>query len=511
MTDSSYLPGQPLLLGLDIGTSSTKASVFTASGKEIASSTREYELLLPKSGYVEQHPDTWWNAARETCADVVSKVEATDIVGVGVAGQSWACVLLDEHGRVLCNSPLWMDTRAARICEDVREHIGEDRLFATAGNPFSPSYTTPKLLWFAQERPELLDKTTTVLQSNSFIVYRLTGQATQDLSMTYGLQFANIRDGSYDQDVADALGINLELFPRCVPCDQVVGKVTAKAAVLTGLKEGTPVVAGGLDAACGALGAGVYRPTQCQEQGGQAGGISVATDELIVDKRLICSPHVVPGLWLLQGGTSAGGAALRWAAKQIGVPDSSFSAIDRAVSLEPPLAGGLWFLPYLAGERTPLWDPDAKGVMYGLTLSSTRPQMLRAVMEGVAFALNDNIRAMKDAGAHFGDVYSIGGASKSELWTQIKCDVTGLRISVPMTDSATTLGAAILAGVGVGVYNDFEQAVCRTQSIGRVQNPNTGLHTIYDRAFSIYQRLYCALAPIMKETSALMSDQERKD
>lgn len=492
-----------LLMGIDVGTSATKVSVFDLEGNEIASATRETPLIMPKRNHVEQDPQSWWSATKEACKEVTSKVNSAQIRGIGVAGQSWATVLLDRKGEVLANSPLWMDTRAVDICAETVEKIGAERIFSISGNPFSPTYSTPKLLWFMREHPEIMERTVKVLQSNSFIVYRLTREFSQDLSMTYGLQFANIKDGTYDASLAEELGIDLSLFPEAVPCDQVVGRVSEEAALQTGLLPGTPVVAGGLDAACGALGTGVYRPYQCQEQGGQAGGISVATDELVVEPTLICSHHVVPGMWLLQGGTAAGGAALRWAAAQIGVPGASFAQIDSEAKDQEPVPGGLIFLPYLAGERSPIWDPDAKGVFFGLTLGTTRPQMLRSVMEGVAFSLQDNIQTMVQAGVTLGEVYSIGGASQSTLWTQIKCDVTGLDISVPLTKSATPLGAAILAGVGTGTYGSYEEAIQLTQVIGRTQKPIPEHQEVYQQAFLIYQELYKALAPLMQKSSSL--------
>lgn len=503
MTHATDDTDNALLLGIDIGTSSTKVSAFNLSGVEVASATREYEFLTPRPGFVEQSPDTWWEATQDACKEVTSVIDPSKISGIGVAGQSWATVFVDTEGKVLANSPLWMDTRAAEICARVGDRLGLDQIFSVSGNPFSPTYSTPKLLWFMQEQPDLVAQAESVLQSNSFIVFRLTDRRVQDISMTYGLQFADIRDGSYNEELARGLGVDLNLFPEVVACDHVVGFVTAQAASLTGLTEGTPVVAGGLDAACGALGAGVFRPSQCQEQGGQAGGISVATDTLIADPSLICSHHVVPGLWLLQGGTSAGGAALRWAAAEIGHPDTPFSEIDDDAVKCGPVPGGIVFLPYLAGERSPIWDPDAKGVFFGLTLASTRSQMLRAVMEGVAFSLKDNVIAMKKAGAQFGQVFSIGGASLSRLWTQIKCDVTGLDISVPTTKSATPLGAALLAGVGTGVYEDYAQAVEATQSISRMQTPDPENQSIYAEGFSIYQDLYRSLAGLMKQSTGL--------
>ncbi len=497
---------EQLLLGIDVGTSATKVSAFNLRGKEVYSVQNTYPLLTPSPGQVEQDPEEWWNAAAICLREVTKNVDPGLIAGIGVAGQSWGVVPLDAEGHVLANSPLWMDTRAAKLCEAAEKKVGEDRIFAVAGNPLSPTYSTGKALWFATEQPKVHAKSKWYLQSNSFIVYRLTGKATQDLSQTYAWHFSDIATGTYNLELAAELGLDANKVPPAVPSDHVVGSVSAYAAQLTGLVEGTPVVAGGLDAACGALGAGVFRPGQCQEQGGQAGGISVATDRPLTDPSLICSPHVVPGIWLLQGGTAAGGASLRWAAEQF-APDLSFALIDEEAADVPAGSGGITFLPYLSGERSPHWDPVAQGVFFGLTFASTRPALLRAVMEGVAYSLLDNVRVIEMTGAHLGDIYTIGGASKSKVWTQMKADVLGRPLRVPATSSATTLGAALLAGVGTGCFPTYERAVSATTRWVREQVPGPDADH-YALGFPIFQRLYADLKSLMATNYALITKEQ---
>ncbi len=483
--------GKELLLGIDIGTSACKIAVFNADGKVITQTNRSYNVYYPNNGWAEQDADEWWT---EICAGIKSildsgMVRATDIVGIGIDGQSWSAIPVDREGNALDRTPIWMDTRARDMCEKIKNRIGEDRIFDIAGNDFLPSYSTPKMIWFKEEKPEVFKKTYKFLQSNSYIVHKLTGVMSQDMSQGYGLHFFDMEKLAYDEELAREFGLSVSLVPPLYKCDKIVGKVTKEAAMATGLMSGIPVVAGGLDAACGTLGAGVYKNGQTQEQGGQAGGMSICVDHSLPHKKLILSPHVVHGKWLLQGGTVGGGGAFKWFREEIG-KDLSFDELAAEAENIAPGSDGMIFLPYMAGERSPIWDPDAKGVYYGLTFDKTRGHLVRALFEGVAFSLQHNLLTAEESGAEIGVLSSMGGASNSVLWTQIKADVTGRTIQVPSTDTATTLGAAILAGVGCGIFKDYDQAVNQTVKITRVQEPNMQNHELYKRGMELYLRLY---------------------
>ena len=479
------------LLGIDIGTSACKVAVFDEDGKVLAQANRPYRVYYPQNGWAEQNPEEWWEAICDAVREALSEesVSAEQIKGIGVDGQSWSAIPVDENGSVLHNTPIWMDTRARHLCEKVKKEIGADEIFRVAGNDFLPSYVTPKLLWFKEERPEVFQKTHKFLQSNSYIVMKLTGEMSQEYSQCYGIHFFHMEKLSYDMALAEKMGLSPDMMPKLYGCDEIVGSVTEEAAKKTGLKAGTPVVAGGLDAACGALGAGVYRPGETQEQGGQAGGMSICTDKALSHKALILGTHVVPGLWLLQGGTVGGGGALKWFRQELG-GGMSFDELTAEAAEAPPGSDGVLFLPYMAGERSPIWNPDAKGVFYGLSFDQTRGHLIRSVLEGVAFSLEHNLRTAAETGIHVDTLNAMGGASNSVLWTQIKADVTGKTIRVPSSDTATTLGAAILAGVGCGVYGSYGEAVNRTIRMTRVQEPNPENKAVYDRSMERYLRLY---------------------
>lgn len=308
-------------------------------------------------------------------------------------------------------------------------------------------------------------------------------------------------------DMCERMGIPSSFLPDIVPCHQIIGTVTREAAEQTGLAPGTPVVAGGLDAACGTLGAGVVHAGETQEQGGQAGGMSICIEEYAADPRLILGYHVVPNQWLLQGGTTGGGGVMRWLEREFGAYERSVAAEKGRTSLQQynalaeqvsPGSDGLVFLPYMAGERSPIWDPNAKGVFYGLDFGKTKGHIIRSAMEGVAYSLKHNLDIAESAGAHVKELLAVGGCANSALWMQIKSDITGKSLAVPFSDTATTLGAALLAGVGVGMYENFEDAVAQTVKITRKYEPNTENHEVYMKNYETYLGLYENLKELMK-------------
>ncbi|MDY3016177.1 xylulokinase [Blautia sp.] len=501
---------QLYLLGIDIGTSACKAALFDRKGQVLAAANGEYPVYYPEEGWAEQNPEEWWSAVCEAVRQVIRKagIQPEEIAGVGIDGQSWSAIAIDKGGKVLTNTPIWMDTRAQSICDRLNEEIGEDEIFRIAGNSLQPSYTTAKILWYKENLPEVYSKIYKILQSNSYIAFKLTGQISQDLSQGYGLHCFNMRTGQWDEEMCRKMGIPRDFLPEIVPSDRIIGTVTKKAAEESGLAEGTPVAAGGLDAACGTLGAGVIHSGETQEQGGQAGGMSICIEKYQADPRLILGFHVIPGKWLLQGGTTGGGGVMRWFERefadyerlmreQTGI--SSLDQLNEIAEKVKPGCDGLVFLPYMAGERSPIWNPYAKGVFYGLDFSKTKGHMVRACMEGVAFSLRHNLETAEEAGAKAEILRAMGGSANSLLWTQIKSDVTGKTMAVPASDTATTLGAALLAGVGTGFYKDYEEAVAETVKVTRKHQPDPEKKAVYDKNYETYLELYRSLSGLMKK------------
>ncbi|MDR2939151.1 MAG: FGGY-family carbohydrate kinase [Clostridiales bacterium] len=503
---------QTILLGIDIGTSACKVAFFGPDGDILAQRGEPYNVYYPKPGWAEQNPTEWWSSVCKAIKATISEnnINVNDIAGIGIGGQSWSAIPLAGNGDVLCNTPIWMDTRAQDICDSLDEAIGEKTFFEICGNPLKPSYSLPKILWYKKYLPEVYEKTDKILQSNGYIAYMLTGKISMDLSQGYGFQNFNLRTGQFDFELSKEAGLRADIFPEVTSCHSIVGLVTKKAASETGLPEGIPVVAGGLDAALSTLGSGAIDDGETQEQGGQAGGMSIVTSSCLTNIKLITSYHVIPDRWLLQGGTVGGGGVLRWFVEQFGEYEklnskqnglNVFSEITKLAEQIKPGSDGLIFLPYMSGERSPIWDPYAKGVYYGVDFSKTKGHFIRASLEGVAYSLKHNLETSEMSGATVKELRSVGGAANSLLWTQIKSDATGKPISVVEADTATTLGAAMLAGVAVGVYKDFEEATKRTVKIKRQHTPNPENTEIYNKAYNIYLEIYENLKSVMKKSS----------
>ncbi len=500
-----------LLLGIDIGTSSCKVSVFSKDGKDLASRTGKYNVSYPNPGWAEQRPEDWWKGVCDCIREIFRDTDILpeEIKGVGIDGQSWSAIAIDKDGKVLFPTPIWMDTRAGDICEEVNSRIGSDRIFEVAGNPLQPSYTTPKVLWYKKEYPDEYNKIDKILQSNGYIAYKLTKAVSQDVCQGYGWHCFNMKTGNWDTDMAKELDIPVSFLPEIVNCDTIIGKVTKEASEESSLAVGTPVVAGGLDAACGTLGAGVINNGDTQEQGGQAGGMSICTDSYHADPRLILSYHVVPDRWLLQGGTTGGGGVMRWfesefageeRLKEADVQASSLMQLNTIAEKVSPGCEGLVFLPYMSGERTPIWDTKAKGVFYGIDFSKTKGHFVRACMEGVAYSLRHNLEVAEKAGASSDVLRAVGGSANSRLWTQIKSDVTGRKIIVPASDTATTLGAAMLAGKAIGMYASYDEAVKEAVRDTRSHEPDSSVKAAYDKAYETYLSVYENLKDLMQRT-----------
>jgi xylulokinase len=470
-------------------------------GQVIASTTGVYPTSYPHPGYAEQDANDWWKVICQDLQVLIKEqgLEPSQIKGIGLDGTSWAGLPVDKNGNPLRKSMLWLDRRAEKQARWMREEVGEDLLISVSGNPVDSAYIAPKMLWIKEEEPEIYRQTYKFLQSNAYIAFKLTGEFSQDYSQGYGFHFFNISTGTWDEKIAAKLGISLDLMAPIMHCHDVVGTVTKQAAAETGLIAGTPVVAGGLDAACCTLGAGVIHPGQTQEQGGQAGGMSIQLDRPLIHPKLILGYHVVLDQWLLQGGTVGGGGTLRWFNEQLGSFEqqegktkgkSSFEIMSDEAEQIAAGSDGLIFLPYMAGERSPLWNSKARGVFFGLSYDKNRAHLIRAMMEGVGFSLLHNLMTAEEVKAQVKELVSVGGAANSIIWTQIKADITGKTIHVPFSDHATTLGAALLAGVGIGAYKSFDEAVKKTVHIQRTQVPNQNNYSTYQKFYKLYIELY---------------------
>ena len=494
-----------LILGIDIGTSACKLAVFHREKGLVTAVTETYPTYYPENGWAEQDPEDWWNAVLRGLTRLFDAgIRAEEIAVIGVDGQSWGPVFLDEKGEVLTRTPIWQDTRSKIYLDEYTEEEKRE-FFEVCGNPLQPGYATLKIRWIREHEPEAFSRLRLLLLSSSFLVYRLTGVPVQDLSQAYAWHFFDMHTGSYRYDLAERFGIGAGMLPPVHDCQDIVGTIGKRVAGLTGLAEGTPVIAGALDAASANLGAGIIHDGECQEQGGQAGGMSICTSEYRASPDLILSFHVIPGKWLLQGGTIGGGGVLKWIAREMGdyeryTLQEGDSVYDRLTALAgevPAGSNGLVFLPYMSGERSPIWNPNAKGVYYGLDYSKTKGHMIRAAMEGVAYSVRHNLDAAEKVGCFADSIRATGGSANSALWTQMKADILEKEVTVCNSDTTTVLGTAILAGVGAGLYTSYDQACEQLIHVEKRYTPNPAVRETYREGYEIYLELYKSLRHLM--------------
>ena len=504
------------LLTIDNGTSSTKTALWDADGRLVAEAEQATPIRRPQPVWAEIDAEVWWQAAVNTTRAVLARsaIDARQVRGIGVDGVSWTLLAVDAQGRPLHPALLWLDRRAAAEAEWFRQQPQAKQWVALSANPLDPAYVTPKLLWMRRNHPQVFEQTYCFLSSSGFLVQRLTGEFTCDYTQAYGYHFFDIRRAAWDTSAAEALGAPLVKMPRLLPSTAQAGTLTPAAAEQLGLPAGITVIAGCLDAAAGALGAGVTRLGQTNEQGGQAGGMAISVDKVIVAPRLIFSHHVLPGQYLLQGGT-VGGGSLGWLRQVLASvrPEAappSYESLDALAAEAPAGAHGLLFLPYLAGERTPLWSSTARGVFFGLSYSTTQADLLRAVLEGCVLAVYHNIQVAAEHGAQVEACFGSGGATRSPVWCQIKADVYGKPFCVARTaegsEGGHRLGLFALTACGAGLADDPGRLVERLLPQRIVYEPDPQRHTRYQELFKVYLGLVENLMPNFEQLQAWVAN-----
>lgn len=480
-------------LVVDIGTSSTKVTSFSTSGQQLASLGARYEVSMPQPGWAEQDPEIWWQAVCRLCNELTAAHPDVEVLALVTSGQAPSCVPIDLDGKPLRPAVLWLDRRSTGQVDWLRERLGEERAYAISGNRLDSYFGGLKWLWFRQNEPELFRRTWKILQANSFITYKLTGQAVIDPSQA-GLcsPCFDIAQRVWSPEVLRILDIPLEKLPDILPSAAVVGDLTPEAARLTGLKAGLPVVCGGGDFACSCLGAGVTQAGSAAMMLGTAGNLLVP-DPPRGDARLLNTVHLT-GQNLSLGGVMAGGATQWFTGNVLGLEGSDFYArLESEAAQTPPGADGLIFLPYLMGERTPIWDAQARGVMLGLTSRHTHAHLYRAIMEGVAYAYRQMADVLRASGSRLDYAVAMDGGANSALWRQIFSDILNLPVHWRGGSGGTGLGTAFLAAVAIGVEPHFN-AVEKWLGPSQISQPRVENHTIYERLFDIYASLYPRLA-----------------
>ncbi len=509
----------PLLLGIDIGTSGTKVILTDEDGSIVASATETYPLRTPHPNWAEQDPRDWWAATVAAIQGACGSggVKAADIGCVGLTGQMHGLVLLDEKGDVLRPAILWCDQRTAEECRWITGAVGgAARLRELTCNPALTGFTAPKVIWVRDHEPELYGKIRKILLPKDYIRFKLTGEYATEVSDASGTLLFDVKGRRWSRDVLNTLGIPEDWLPRCHESPEVTGRVTREAARETGLAEGTPVVGGGGDQAAGAVGSGIVKPGAISVTVGTSGVVFAYMDEPALDAegRLHTFCHAVPGKWHAMGVTLGAGGSMRWFRDTLCEAEA---AVGRCAGIDPyelitaeaaqagPGCEGLVFLPYVAGERTPYPDPNARGVFFGLSLRHTKAHMARAVMEGVAFSLRDCLELVKALGVSMEEVRVSGGGARSALWRQIIADVFGAPLVTLKVTEGPAYGAALLAGVGIGVYGSVVEACEKTIKPAGVTEPNPPVVALYEEYYGLYRALYPQLKPLFDRTAEIVS------
>jgi len=450
---------------------------------------------------VEQEPEDWWQATCVAIRGALAKVEhgLERVLGLAVSSQAPTLLPLDHAGKPLRPAMIWMDRRAEAEAVRLTELLGADNIYRITGNRPDAFYVAARLLWLRDHEPEVLKQTWKFVQANGYINYRLTGRVAMDPAHAVLLQMRNYSTGEWSEALCSACGVDPEQFPEVMEAHRVQGEVTAEAAEACGLSAGTPVMAGTVDSPAAALEAGVAEPGIAVEMTGTSTVVIIPNDRGLTEPALIALPHALSGMHLLLGAMVSSGGCLRWFRDQFGQTEmqsatadgsDSYDLLTRQAAGIGPGSGGVLFLPYMMGERSPLWHTNARGVFFGLSLATPRAALVRAILEGTAFALHHNVETAIRAGAEVREMRSVGGCSRSNLWNQIKADVLGLPLLLPRTSVGSPFGAAILAGVGVGVFPSVRDSLLEMVHLERRFEPNQANHERYTKSYRLYRDIY---------------------
>jgi xylulokinase len=489
------------VIGVDVGTSGTKGLLVREDGKVAGSAAVEYGMDTPRPGWAEQDPAQWWAASVRVIRSLLGgDVKAAEVKAIGLTGQMHSSVFLDESFKVIRPALLWCDQRTEDEVQRITETVGFERLIKLTANRALTGFTAPKLLWLRRREHDHYQRLRHLLLAKDYLRLQLTGELATDVSDASGTLLFDVENRSWSGEILKTLDIDPAILPPCFEGPEITGRISEAASRQTGLAAGTPVVAGGGDQAAGAVGNGVVREGPVLITIGTSGVVFASADRPVIDPqaRLHSFCHASPGLWHTMGVMLSAGGSLRWLRETLRQlkPSLDYPEMEGLARQASAGADGLIFLPYLTGERTPHFDPNARGVFAGLSLSHGMGHLTRAVMEGVAMGLKDSVRLMEEAGACMDVVYLSGGGAKSDFWGQLTASILGLPIKRLSVDEGPSFGAAVLALVGIGAFKSTGEAAAATLSIKDEIQPDRALANLYEDAYERFQRLYEAIREV---------------
>jgi len=499
-------------LGIDLGTTSVKCVLFDQQGKVAASALKEYELLMPSPDIVEAKPETYWEAFR-TCTKEILKhpnIDAREILGLGISSQGESFTYLDKDGNTLGNVIVWLDNRSKFEAKIIQDEFGIDEVYRVTGqNVVSPTWTATKILWLKRNEPLLFRKVDKFLFLEDFLIYKLTGKFVTEHSVVCSSLLFNISRRRWWKEILDFIGINEDQLPQLNPSGVPVGEIMSNASKETGLSTKTLVSTGAYDQAANAIGVGNIKNGVVTETTGGAMAIVATVDKILLDpkRRIPCQHHAVFGKYFLQPWCQTAGAVLKWFRDNFGKQEieeakmqnkDAYDLLMEQASKVPPGSDGLVLLPHFMGAASPEFNPDAKGVLFGLTLYHGKGHVIRAIIESIAYMLRRNIELLEELGVEVKEVRSTGGAARSPLWNQIKADVLQKPILTVRKEETAALGAAMLAGLATGMFPSLNEAVQSMVSIKERFSPQAANRETYDKEYEKYVELYNNLRIVFK-------------
>jgi len=484
------------LLGIDIGTSGTKGVLMDREGKIFTRAGREYSIDIPQPGWAEQDPKMWWEATTRVIREVLKKSEVNpqQIRGIGLSGQMHGTVFLDKNLQPFRPAIIWADQRSSSQCESIYRKIGKERLAELTGSPIATGFMFSTLLWMKENQPEVFNQIYKVILAKDYIRYKLTGNLGVEVTDASSTLLLDIKRRCWSEELLGILGLPLDILSKEVhESQEVAGYLLAEVARDTGLLEGIPVVYGGGDQSMQAVGNGVIRPGILSSTIGTGGQLFITVDKFTYDPRLrihtFC--HAIPNTYHLLGAILSAGLSLKWLRENILQAPDSYQIFDEEVEKIRAGSEGIIFLPYLLGERSPYMNSQAKGVFFGLNLKHHRAHMIRAIMEGVVFALRDCLEVFEELDVKVERVIASGGGANSKVWRQMQADIFNKEISMTQSIEQAAMGAAILAGVGVRIYKDVEDGCKKVVKLKEEKiKPIPENVDIYHKQFEIYKSLY---------------------
>jgi xylulokinase len=488
------------LLGIDVGTGGTRAVLLDDAGRVLGAAMAEHaEMASPQLGWAEQDPRDWWRAARAAIKECLAQTNtnAGEIAAIGLSGQMHGLVMLDGAGEVVRAALIWCDQRTEEECRAITERVGAKRLIDLVANPALTGFTLPKIWWVRAHEPENWSRVRSVMLPKDYVRFQLTGARATDVADASGTLMFDVVNRRWSAEMLQASDLRAEILPEVFESPEITGRISQRGAAASGLKEGTPVVAGGGDQAAGAVGMGIVEPGNVSATIGTSGVVFAATSSPVVEPkgRIHTFCHAVPGRWHVMGVTQGAGLSLRWFRDQFG-GGASYDALMKEASTVPPGAGGLLWAPYLMGERTPHLDPNARGALVGITAQHTRAHVIRAVLEGVAFSLRDTFTIFRELGVPVKSIRLGGGGARSPFWQQIQADIYGIPVDLIEAEEGAAYGAALLAGVGADVWRSVDAGCKSAVHVRKRVDPIGENVDLMSRRYEEYRKLYPALRGI---------------